>query len=90
MDEAIQNISPQPSVVIVTLAKQAAITAVKEQLRQQGLKPAYMAKREIVALAEEYLFEHRDVARTDMGARLLGSGTAGALRSRATQAPAPA
>jgi hypothetical protein len=60
MDEAIQNIPPQPSAVIVTLARQAAITAVKEQLRHQGLKLAFMARREIVALAEEYLIEHRD------------------------------
>jgi hypothetical protein len=59
MDEAIQNIPPQPSFVIAVLARQAAIKAVKEQLRQQGLKPAYMAKREIVGLAEDYLVEHR-------------------------------
>jgi len=59
MDEAIGILPPQPSAVIVTLARQAAIKAVKEQLRRQGLKPAYMAKREIVGLAEEYLLGHR-------------------------------
>jgi hypothetical protein len=59
MDEAIQSIAPQPSFVIVTLARQAAIKAVKRQLRAQGLKPQYMAKREIVGLAEEYLAHHR-------------------------------
>jgi hypothetical protein len=32
---------------------------VKEQLRHQGLKSAYMAKRDIVTLAEEYLVEPR-------------------------------
>src|ERR1700720_2721590 len=33
--------------------------AVKEQLRRQGLKPAHIAKREIVAIAEDYLAQHR-------------------------------
>jgi len=59
MDEAIGILPPHPSAVIVTLARQAAIKAVKEQLRRQGLKAAYMAKREIVGLAEEYLAHHR-------------------------------
>jgi len=61
MQEAIQPLPPQFSAVIVTLARQAAIKAVKRQLQAQGLKPQYMAKREIVGLAEEYLLEHRQV-----------------------------
>jgi hypothetical protein len=61
MDKAIQNILPQPSAVILTLARQAAIKAVKEQLRREGFKSAYMAKREIVTLAAEYLAQHQDV-----------------------------
>jgi len=59
MDEAIGILPPHPSAVIVTLARQAAIKAVKEQLRRQGLKPGYLAKREIVGLAEDYLAQHR-------------------------------
>jgi len=59
MDEAARILPPQPSAVIVTLARQAVIKAVKEQLRRQGLKPAYMTKRDIVRLAKDYLVEHR-------------------------------
>jgi hypothetical protein len=50
MDEATPTIAPQHSAVIAVLARQSAIKAVKEQLRRQGLKPAHLAKREIVAL----------------------------------------
>lgn len=59
MDEAIQNIPLQPSAVIATLAKQAAIKAVKRQLQAQGIKLTNMSHREIVILAEEYLAQHR-------------------------------
>lgn len=59
MDEATPTIAPQHSAVIAVLARQSAIKAVKEQLRRQGLKPAHIAKREIVAIAEDYLAQHR-------------------------------
>ncbi len=59
MDEAIQNIPRQPSAVIATLARQAAIKAVKRQLQAQGIKLTNMSHREIVILAEEYLAQHR-------------------------------
>jgi hypothetical protein len=51
IDEATPTIAPQHSAVIAVLARQSAIKAVKEQLRRQGLKPAHIAKREIVAIA---------------------------------------
>ena len=59
MDEATPTIALQHSAVIAVLARQSAIKAVKEQLRRQGLKPAHIAKREIVAIAEDYLAQRR-------------------------------
>ncbi len=59
MDEASRILAPLPSAVIVTLARQAAIKAVKRQLQAQGRNIAYMSNREIVALADEYLAQHR-------------------------------
>jgi uroporphyrinogen-III synthase len=45
--------------VIMTLARQAAIKAVKRRLQAQGLKPQHIPAKEIRALAEEYLQQHR-------------------------------
>jgi len=45
----------------VTLARQRAEKAVKRQLQAQGLKPQHIAKREIVALAGEYLAAHPEL-----------------------------
>jgi hypothetical protein len=59
MDEAIRSIPLQPRDVIVTLAKQAAIKAVKRELRAQGIELYQFAQREIVAMAREYLVRHR-------------------------------
>ena len=43
----------------ICLARQRAIAAVKLALQGQGGKPQYIARREIVILAEEYLAAHR-------------------------------
>ena len=59
MAEATQIIGQQRSAVIATLARQAAIKAVKGQLQAQGLKLHHFAQRTIVAAADEYLAEHR-------------------------------
>ena len=45
----------------ITLAKYEAEKAVRQALRGQGLKPQYIAKREIVTLAKDYLAEHPEL-----------------------------
>jgi hypothetical protein len=42
MVEATHRLPPRPSYVVITIARQEARKAVKEQLRGQGLKPQYM------------------------------------------------
>lgn len=42
----------------ITLARREAEKAVKLALKRRGLKPQYIAKREIVALARDYLAAH--------------------------------
>ena len=42
------------------LAQQRAVKEAKAQLRDRGLKPQHYSHREIVALAEEYLAQHRE------------------------------
>jgi hypothetical protein len=44
----------------LALARFAARKAVKLQLRAKGRRPTHIAPREINALAEEYLRQHRD------------------------------
>jgi hypothetical protein len=50
---------PQPSAVIVVLARHAEIRLIKRQLTAQGLRPAHIARRIIVAAADEYFAERR-------------------------------
>jgi hypothetical protein len=45
----------------IILARQQAEKAVKLALKGQGLKPQYMARREIVVLATEYLAKHPEL-----------------------------
>ena len=45
---------------VVILAQQRAVKEAKAQLRDRGLKPQHYSHREIVALAEEYLAQHRE------------------------------
>jgi hypothetical protein len=62
MDEAIPSILPQPSRGIAVLALQRAIKEVKAAIQRQGRrKLSQMPKREIVAMAEEYLAEHPEL-----------------------------
>ena len=49
------------SMAVRVLARQRAIKAVKQALAAKGLKPQYIAKREIVAAAEEYLAAHPEL-----------------------------
>src|SRR5262245_8230161 len=58
MVEAIQTLPPQPSRVLITLARLATKEAVKRKLRDQGLKPQCMSAREINAAADVYLEAH--------------------------------
>jgi hypothetical protein len=46
------------SAAVMTLARQRAIKAVRQQIRDRGQKPQYMAQGEIVAAANEYLPDH--------------------------------
>jgi len=45
----------------ITLAQHEAEKAVKQALKGQGLKPQYIARREIVTLAKEYLAAHPEL-----------------------------
>ena len=45
----------------ITLARQQAEKAVKGQLQLQGLKPQYIARRQIVSLAREHLSRHPEL-----------------------------
>jgi hypothetical protein len=45
----------------ICLAKYEAEKAVKQALRGQGLKPQYIARREIVTMAKEYLAAHPEL-----------------------------
>ena len=53
-----QSLPPRPSYVVLTLARQSARNAVKEQLRAQGLRPQSIRTREINCAADSYLKEH--------------------------------
>jgi hypothetical protein len=46
---------------VITLTKREAEKAVKLALRGQGLKPQYIARREIVTMAKAYLAEHPEL-----------------------------
>ena len=69
MDEAVRILQQAPtpaqaqamSAAVMALARQRAIKAVKQQIRDRGLKPQYMALREIVAAASEYLPHHPEL-----------------------------
>jgi HEPN domain-containing protein len=45
---------------VATLARQAARKAVKRQLQAQGIKPYSLSVKEIRALADDYLAQHRE------------------------------
>ena len=49
------------SLVIMTLARQAARKAVKRQFQAQGLKVSHIAAREITAAANDYLRDHPEL-----------------------------
>ena len=46
---------------VMTLARQQAIKAVKQRMRDRGQKPQYTAQGEIVAAAHEYLPDHPEL-----------------------------
>jgi hypothetical protein len=60
MIEASTIIAPMPSRVIACLAKQAAIKAVKHELKARRVQVWNMLPKDIAQLAEEYIAEHRD------------------------------
>jgi hypothetical protein len=49
------------SQLVITLARQKAIKAVKREYQDRGLKPAYIQLSIIRAAAEEYLHNHPEV-----------------------------
>jgi hypothetical protein len=51
-------ISRHPNATTITLARLAAIKAVKRQMAAQGLKVQYVERRIIIAAANVYLQEH--------------------------------
>jgi hypothetical protein len=55
MVEASESLPKYPSYVLITLARQSARNAVKQQLRDQGLRPQYMRTSEINRIADDYL-----------------------------------
>lgn len=61
----------------ITLARQAAIKAVKRQFQARGLRPHHMSHREIVLAAHAYLANHR--------AELIAEATQTVLRWQAEE-----
>src|SRR6476660_3817341 len=55
MVEATQTLPSQPSRVLICLARLGAKEAIKQQVRDQGLKPQYIRIAEINRAAEIYL-----------------------------------
>ena len=55
MTELIPSLPQHPSFVLITLARQSARNAVKQQLRAQGLRPQLMRASEIAGAADLYL-----------------------------------
>ena len=49
------------SAAVMVLARQKAIKAVKQQIRDRGLRPQYMALREIATAGDEYLANHPEL-----------------------------
>jgi 7-keto-8-aminopelargonate synthetase-like enzyme len=49
------------SAVIMILAQQAAIKAVKREFQAQGLKPTHIEHKTIVAAANDYLRDHPEL-----------------------------
>jgi hypothetical protein len=50
---------------VMVLAHRRARKAVERQLQEQGLKPRYMALREINLFAQDYLAQHREQLRAE-------------------------
>lgn len=51
---------PRPITTLFGIARFAAIKAVKQQMRNAGLKPVHVKHAVIVAAANDYLDQHRD------------------------------
>jgi hypothetical protein len=51
---------PRPITTLFGVARLAAIKAVKQQMKDAGLKPAWIEMKVITAQADAYLAEHRD------------------------------
>lgn len=49
------------SALVVTIAKLAAINAVKRNMQAQGLKVAHVERRIIVSVARDYLCDHPEL-----------------------------
>jgi hypothetical protein len=49
------------SAAVMSVARQRAIKAVTQRIRDRGHKPQYMARGEIVAAANEYLPDHPEL-----------------------------
>jgi hypothetical protein len=67
MAEATRSLSPNQVTqellkhrsAVATLARQAAIKAVKHRLRADAIKPYSLSAKDIAVLADKYLAEHR-------------------------------
>jgi hypothetical protein len=51
---------PRPITTLFGVARLAAIKAVKQQMKDAGLKPAWIEMKVITAAADAYLDQHRD------------------------------
>jgi hypothetical protein len=73
MAKAVRSLSPkqilertqQHRQAVMVLAHRRARKAVERQLQEQGLKPRYMALREIKLLAQDYLAQHGEQLRAE-------------------------
>ncbi len=73
MIEARPSLLLQPSAVIGTLTRQAALKAVKHKLRARGLKLRQVACRDLSIMARDYLAQHRQELTEEAAEMLRGS-----------------
>ena len=72
----------EPSAVIVGLARQAALKAVKQELRDLGLRLSRFTARDLKIMANDYLAQHREALIAETWQRLQSSPTPRAFYER--------
>jgi Resolvase, N terminal domain len=79
---ATPRIPLEPSAVIVGLARQAALKAVKQELRDLGRRLSRFTARDLKMMANDYLAQHREALIAETWQRLQSSSTLRAFYER--------